>query len=1846
MNARSAQLTGVLSGEFPLYHVSPGPDVIDLYALDQRALIGATLGEALRETDHFAAILNTEQQRYLSALDLQNEICPYLLAPHEAAFLDSWQVPRSDLPSGRHPHAVWKAMENDAWKIQLPHCFTSLPCMVNTKAEKMDAIEHRYVRRFGAPPPRANIIHTGEDEVRFSRNVVPSLPHGHDSYGFHDLAQFMSPEDLAAFWLDYRPKEAVFTLVCAVETLDRSPSANPEIYELVYRGKQVHHRPTGNVSEGYLQPLQARWWLKTREVVTEDFTLNITLLRSSGFHHIFRVSENAPSSAYRAYSVGDVVRIPTTDGGSLPDPWVNYGVYKDIMDYVNCPEKLTSRNVSSKVRQARRDHGMASRSSTATLALAELGYRVHQAHLRITFNELFATYPQRLQLALKRWVLSYLPDLVVEFFDLDGRVSLRILGLVDVRRFRYEVPTVSLRVDSDGVFALAETHTVPPNGVLPPPLLDGPAPPRRVAQPALMFGELNPVGILDLELLTGLSDARPYHAIPDQPPNPRVRLSRARSRACFSSCLMDSGLMSGEEFIAAWRLVSPFFDATDLVRLDRDPPALSMAGLHLLAYALNLRVKFRYNVRPPNAPRFIGRSEAPSERHIIVTYEGAGQGHYEFLALDVNPARPIAQPGAALHLAGATPLRDTWREVTRGLRMDTFTPDPSRAKVLLNEIESGYTFNLASDPDFRKLVDGFSQTVKTWKMRSPRRINITGVLGVAGSGKSSACRAALLRRRLGPWGMVVCPLVALRDSWATALGLGPKEAYLVQTLEKALKRGVHLLLIDEAQKFPAGYLDLYCLLYPTTCVFLMGDPRQAGPAVTSRLSNLDPRDNVLTRLVQKCALYYEDSFRINEAVARAWCIPSLAVAAGRGGRIVRSQTIDPTLPIIVPTLGEQAVHSNADRKAYTYSSCGGLDFNTPVQVLLSPAALERVSPQAIYTAMTRTSSDVIIIDALSAASLARLVTLQPLFGPILGMAPPLDYSAHIPVSIPDDMLAPFRVPTFFYSGGEISAHYESDYGTASAKLETMGNFLKASFAPLIKVPDAPPPPLAPEDALAPEDFARLALIPEESVSVLTSDLTSPFGSELHSKGSMSAVFGEVDEVVDPTVPDRIFQHHRAADEVHAEYTVTERLLWAKTVAQNQARFRSKAHLGPLLLSPIAKRAGITSRVALDEALLAECHQDAINTFCEKTTANLVNIDGDNDTLRELNAARMFIKSQRVTKSGTIPSPVSDEETQHQRKLKPGQTILDLHKELTDTFGKWSRYLQRALERFDLKGVILFGGKTEAQFQAWVTANPTKAKFFANDYTRYDQSCREETLAFEIAFMRLFSVPEDVIDLHYRMVTELRLGHRLLAVFRNTGQWCTLLFNSLYNWALMEQQFLMTDFAFALCGDDVIVMGVPPVNPAWSRIEHLFHMVSKPVVSYVGEFCGWLILEGCILRDPYHLLLKFLFNKARKRLVEVLLSYFLEFDTIYRKLPLVAEYLSPEQSAAVVELIRLFRSHRQMVHPRFRGLGGLTFRRSLAPMKRITNFRNTSVRRALEATRHNGLGERFRSLLSLSGANPNGLSNEGNFRSFLPLQEMAGSQATANPQMHTPSSSISSPLPLPTPSVVTLPTSAPAVGGVNAYSSPLTTSAREDASAAKTWGFLPSLDRVERPFKVRFYAGACAHMDDATAPKVIDFYNVANVLSACASYGMVSLVGPPTRTEEPGLLFTYIPSSNARISFRIAIAILPGTVTAPTNYAGLATQPETVFLVGGSGRGPGASTTDQVGPSPPSIMSVFVPLGHETSPAIKPVVIANYSWKIYIHMSLSGSTSGNLFSESYLARSGVGRGTYVGTPAFT
>jgi hypothetical protein len=313
--------------------------------------------------------------------------------------------------------------------------------------------------------------------------------------------------------------------------------------------------------------------------------------------------------------------------------------------------------------------------------------------------------------------------------------------------------------------------------------------------------------------------------------------------------------------------------------------------------------------------------------------------------------------------------------------------------------------------------------------------------------------------------------------------------------------------------------------------------------------------------------------------------------------------------------------------------------------------------------------------------------------------------------------------------------------------------------------------------------------------------------------------------------------------------------------------------------------------SFNQALYELCYEEDQGALLEKGPKTLKNIAYRNCPSLDKHKAETFLKSQDITKLGTAF-----------RDAKKGQMITGFCAAINSRFGPLSRYLYKATRSALPPEILLLNGVTLEEQEAWF------ARFwdwtrpcYEDDYTGFDGTQNEDFLAFQVLFMRALSVPESLISEYTEWVSHLFGLCGEMGIVIASGFKPTWFFNTIDSMAYQALKHQLTPHtpgqrvvARAFSGDDTLHNERVLVRPSYSRLKHVFRLISTGLHTTLPHFCGTVNLPSGSFADPKLLLTRVLYRLRSGRLAECALGYAEHAYRFQRRLEehqgLPAEYL--------------------------------------------------------------------------------------------------------------------------------------------------------------------------------------------------------------------------------------------------------------------------------------------------------------------------------------------------------------------
>nr|QVU24952.1 RNA-dependent RNA polymerase [Nerine latent virus] len=277
-----------------------------------------------------------------------------------------------------HSHPVCKTLENYMLYVVAAPLLDQSFYLVSIKKNKLSLLKRRcksletieYLNRFVTSKDRirysndfvgvdAEMPSTSYDACERRRNIM--FPRNFSGKSrklfFHDEIHYWSRSDLIYMLEQFRPECILATLVCPPEILAGSKeSLNKWCYEYKIDGGKLHYYPDGVHSEGYTQPLDSSFLLKTKKIQLDDGeTYCVDLIHSKFSHHLISITKGDAITDdvrtfgnFDAVSAGHLKPLGRNIGQAFP---ISINVISKIYRYLRTLQKPDVQSAIAKLGQ-------------------------------------------------------------------------------------------------------------------------------------------------------------------------------------------------------------------------------------------------------------------------------------------------------------------------------------------------------------------------------------------------------------------------------------------------------------------------------------------------------------------------------------------------------------------------------------------------------------------------------------------------------------------------------------------------------------------------------------------------------------------------------------------------------------------------------------------------------------------------------------------------------------------------------------------------------------------------------------------------------------------------------------------------------------------------------------------------------------------------------------------------------------------------------------------------------------------------------------------------------------------------------------------------------------------------------------------------------------------------------------------------------------------------------------------------------------------------------------------------------------------------------------------------------
>nr|UZP17039.1 ORF1 [Blueberry scorch virus] len=838
-----------------------------------------------------------------------------------------------------------------------------------------------------------------------------------------------------------------------------------------------------------------------------------------------------------------------------------------------------------------------------------------------------------------------------------------------------------------------------------------------------------------------------------------------------------------------------------------------------------------------------------------------------------------------------------------------YTPSSSRAKLLADCLHDGSTGVMCSE-----LYNDKGHLLPIEKEGTRATIGV--LLGTFGCGKSKLFKE-ILSKLCGKSVCYISPRKALCDSFDDEIrrirgSVGERgiKHYRSLTFEKAILQAskLHkgsLVIVDEVQLYPPGYLDLLLLLAgPSMKYFALGDPCQSDydsekdrsvlgsvrSDVFELLDGIEYKFNVLSRRFQ-CSLFrgrlpcvmYEEDLEPGAPLKLIDGLESIDTSAAYSRCCLVSSFEEKK--IVNAYFGEKT-------KCLTFGESTGMTFTVGCVLITSISA--HTSEQRWITALSRFRAEIVFVNASGVA----WDTLQSVYANRwLGRF--LNRSAKL-----EDLRRMLPGNPIFVEGFQKNL-LGADEGKRECKLE--GDPWLKTMVDLLQVEDMDDIEEAKE--VLQDEWCKTHLPQCELESVRARWVHKILAKEFREKRMGCIVSEQFTDQHSKQMGkhltnsaerfEAIYPRHRASDTVTFIMAVRKRLSFSCPIKES-AKLNQALPFGPFLLKEFLKR--VPLKPMHDRRMMEQAKFDFEEKKTSKSAATIEN--HSNRSCRDwlIDVGLVFSKSQLCTKFDN-----------RFRDAKAAQTIVCFQHAVLCRFAPYMRYIEKKLNEVLPSKYYIHSGKGLEELNRWVIEGRFEGVCTESDYEAFDASQDHYIVAFEICLMRFLGLPNDLIE-DYKFI-KTHLGSKLgnFAIMRFSGEASTFLFNTMANMLFTFLQYdLKGNERICFAGDDMCANGRLHVSSKHKNFMSKLKLKAKVCNTLNPTFCGWNLSSDGIFKKPQLVLERLCIAKETNNLVNCIDNYAIEVSFAYLMGERAKQRMDEEEVEAFYNCVRIIVKNKHLL----------------------------------------------------------------------------------------------------------------------------------------------------------------------------------------------------------------------------------------------------------------------------------------------------------------------------------------------
>nr|WNE91117.1 Replicase [Garlic yellow curl virus] len=816
-----------------------------------------------------------------------------------------------------------------------------------------------------------------------------------------------------------------------------------------------------------------------------------------------------------------------------------------------------------------------------------------------------------------------------------------------------------------------------------------------------------------------------------------------------------------------------------------------------------------------------------------------------------------------------------------------FTPSLDKAKKLEESFIQGHSGKILCSKF------GGPDSILKKQMESNAKMKVWYVVGTFGSGKSYGVKEEI-KKRLDVNFLIISPRKKLAEVFKRDLGLkehwkkGKKSNFEIVTFETALKyksyKKVDIVILDELQLFPPGYLDLFIMVANLSNILVLGDPAQSSYDNESDRDIFEGCSNDLVSLLSNRSYKYiiktkrfHNSFILNRLPC---AFNDMTLFENESyyvyedmrkevGGILKNDVI------LCSSFDEKKSISyilGGRLEVLTFGESTGLTFKKACVVLTQNVRL--TDERRILVALSRASYQT---NFLNNTGEDFRVFVASLPGSLL-----FKYcSAQCSVSDLKNLLP--GEPTFIDDFLRVG-HDEVDREArmiGDPWLKTMIFLGQREFMEEEQFED-----------IQPMEIRTATHHPVSGINTVRARIGDSFRPkeerEFRIEDAVTEQFRDSYNIKDfcktsnqCELFEAIYPRHKGTDSVTFLMAVKKRLSFSDPMI-NESKYNSAKTFGLLMLNHFLRYVPLKDN--RDEEMFSEARSDFERKKLEKNIATIENHSGRSSADWDIREAFLFMKSQLCTK---FEKRFCD--------AKAGQTLACFSHIVLCRFAPWIRYIEKKVFEVLPPNFYIHSGKNFDQLKDWVLKSDFSGECTESDYEAFDSSQDATILSFEVELMRYLNVPHDVIEDYKFIKFNLYSKLGIFEIMRFTGEAGTFLFNTLANicFTLMRYK-IRGDECIAFAGDDMCANSHLRVTGDFEHILDRMKLKAKVEHKAQASFCGWVLGPYGIYKKPQLVLERFMISKEKGVLHECIDNYAIEVSYGYRMGDRVFDYMDEEE----------------------------------------------------------------------------------------------------------------------------------------------------------------------------------------------------------------------------------------------------------------------------------------------------------------------------------------------------------------